>query len=49
MSLMQDTLRSIMAATQAQDNDGFLAHLTDASRNSSTASVPAEPRASGPT
>ena len=29
MSLMQDTLRSIMAATQSQDNDGFLAHLTD--------------------
>jgi limonene-1,2-epoxide hydrolase len=29
MSLMQDTLRSIMTATQAQDNEGFLAHLAD--------------------
>ena len=29
MSLMQDTLRSIMAATQAQDNEGFLAHLAE--------------------
>ena len=29
MSLMQDTLRSIMEATQAQDNERFLAFLTD--------------------
>lgn len=29
MSAMQETLRSIMAATQAQDNEGFLQHLTD--------------------
>ncbi len=29
MSLMQDALRSIMAATQAQDNERFLSHLTD--------------------
>ena len=29
MSLMQDTLRSIMEAVQAQDNERFLGHVTD--------------------
>jgi limonene-1,2-epoxide hydrolase len=29
MSAMQQTLRSIMAATEAQDNEAFLQHLAD--------------------
>mgnify|MGYP001764220455 CR=1 FL=1 len=29
MSPMQQTLRSIMAATEAQDNEAFLQHLTE--------------------
>ena len=29
MSAMQDTLHSIMQATQSKDDEGFLGHLTD--------------------